>query len=59
LISEGILRFPCCLQDAGVLIPQVFLRVPVLRVAANARLAMQYTAELYNDQMMMSGRMMC
>lgn len=56
--GSGLIRFYCCLHDAGVMIPQFIATLPVMRVPACAKLATQMSAQVWNDHAL-SGRLRC
>lgn len=57
--EPGFIRFPCCLHDSGILIPQFIAILPLVRVTPCARLAMHMTAEIFNSHMFRDERMIC
>ena len=57
--DKHVIKFYCCMQDSGVLVPQFISTMPILRVAPCAKMAIHRTAEIYNAHMMMSGQMLC
>jgi hypothetical protein len=58
--GPGLIKYPCCLSDGGVLIPQFLAVTPIMKVAYNCKLAIHYAAEFHNEHILSTAmRMQC
>lgn len=57
--GPGLIKFPCCLSDGGVMIPQFYAVTPILRVAENCKFAIHYAAEMHNNHILQMAMRCC